>query len=1109
MTVRRDVNEYIVRNYTILQDTADKVERHLDFEDGFWWTEDVTTFSQNHARPAPPILCVLASSWNMAQGSTTCDFWRLLRMSRLTPDRQTEATTYPVLYHAKLLLRHTLFYDLQRPNPVVRSQATDFRPGSDEVDRSALHQTLYQSMTGYLQAFENATRQQGLLGPGESAALIFSLCLFSVVKTILSDQALQVPQTAPGTNLSNAPAAMHSVYRALVSLLIWSRPMGLEASGSENREEDRGLLDDMSILLRQVPWANRDSRDSTPAGALLSSFGEPENSDSDRVQGPTRLLCKGFIRPLLRAKSEPFALPPLKGSGDEPRKPLPDTRLGVLRGPNEMLPKPIYAERQQPYVFGGDNTAMSTSPQAFATEPGRRHTVAGESPSFTMGVSRGPTSPVAAHRLSQSYPRPPLPRAFCQNCNDHPEGFRGEHELRRHNEAKHKQEVKRWICAEAQNGGLNAVKPVVPLSKCKACTTRKKYGAYYNAAAHLRRTHFNPQKGGKASGDWPPMSVLKDWMKEVIGMRDQDQDDSSGAEDQEMPDYRLSDDKPDYRSPTGRASPPYQQYSATGSAPSSSSSGLAPVLPSQTLLSQAAQAIHNSQAYSQPHTPATLPPRTLLPPIITPSYGNHPAPSPYQFSFPPPQPWSSRPSPSQESAVHTPSSQLSSGPAGGPRDHRHHHHSLHPLDMSSLTTLPGSMINSNAAGGFEDGPRIEIIPARSFSSSGGRNTCPRCGRAMKDLQAHMLTHLDERPEKCPIETCEFHIKGFARKYDKNRHTLIHYKGNMICPFCPGVGTEFAKGFNRVDVFKKHLMKSHGVEQTPPNSRKNPLASGGGTAGHNGSIASCSICRSQFSTAQAFYEHLDECIFSQVLSTVPQETNGTGADNDGGTRTSSISGPSGGLKNPTVTTMARTTAPAHVGREPDQGYKKHDRNGGGRRPMEGSHPFTDDSTPNRPSTGEEGVTTQQDGTVNISGTTTGSYPTDTAVPNTANGQKEAPIVAASPSQRTPERMRMDDPSDHRAQLNIKRESQPLHDEAPQPEALPRPPSARKALPSAPGQREENVHSPPPSLSQPSSLESQGPTEEHHEEDPTEPPTGSHHQPTPETPVPPEDKTDVDT
>jgi serine/threonine protein kinase len=43
----------------------------------------------------------------------------------------------------------------------------------------------------------------------------------------------------------------------------------------------------------------------------------------------------------------------------------------------------------------------------------------------------------------------------------------------------------------------------------------------------------------------------------------------------------------------------------------------------------------------------------------------------------------------------------------------------------------------------------------------GECTYPECGKIFKDLKAHMLTHQNERPHKCPIETCEYHVKGFA------------------------------------------------------------------------------------------------------------------------------------------------------------------------------------------------------------------------------------------------------------------------------------------------------------------------------------------------------------
>ncbi|EKG18310.1 Zinc finger C2H2-type/integrase DNA-binding protein [Macrophomina phaseolina MS6] len=180
-------------------------------------------------------------------------------------------------------------------------------------------------------------------------------------------------------------------------------------------------------------------------------------------------------------------------------------------------------------------------------------------------------------------------------------------------------------------------------------------------------------------------------------------------------------------------------------------------------------------------------------------------------------------------------------------------------------------------------PSAASVQSRQSQTSGRSNSfeldeesrekgmCPieGCGRVFKDLKAHMLTHQSERPEKCPITSCEYHLKGFARKYDKNRHTLTHYKGTMVCGFCPGSGSAAEKSFNRADVFKRHLTSVHGVEQTPPNSRKkSPTAkkayTGTSTAG------TCSTCSVTFANAQEFYEHLDDCVLRVVQQADPAE-----------------------------------------------------------------------------------------------------------------------------------------------------------------------------------------------------------------------------------------------
>ena len=119
-----------------------------------------------------------------------------------------------------------------------------------------------------------------------------------------------------------------------------------------------------------------------------------------------------------------------------------------------------------------------------------------------------------------SYSRPPKEKVKCMMCNKRPDGFRGDHELRRHYERHHCAYRKVWVCVDSSDDKTR-------LAKCKQCCAQKQYGAYYNAAAHLRRVHFNPRpkgrkskgtteekRGGKGGGDSPAMDILKNWMEE-------------------------------------------------------------------------------------------------------------------------------------------------------------------------------------------------------------------------------------------------------------------------------------------------------------------------------------------------------------------------------------------------------------------------------------------------------------------------------------------------------------------------------------------------------------------------------------------------------------------
>ncbi|RMZ66589.1 key lime pathogenicity [Pyrenophora seminiperda CCB06] len=118
------------------------------------------------------------------------------------------------------------------------------------------------------------------------------------------------------------------------------------------------------------------------------------------------------------------------------------------------------------------------------------------------------------------YVRPQHPKIKCNYCNERPDGFRGTHELDRHIARAHASRRKGYICIDSSTDKKF-------LANCKHCRNKKVYGAYYNAAAHLRRAHFHPRKrgrkgkndekrGGIGGGDHPPMEYLKqNWIKEV------------------------------------------------------------------------------------------------------------------------------------------------------------------------------------------------------------------------------------------------------------------------------------------------------------------------------------------------------------------------------------------------------------------------------------------------------------------------------------------------------------------------------------------------------------------------------------------------------------------
>lgn len=147
-------------------------------------------------------------------------------------------------------------------------------------------------------------------------------------------------------------------------------------------------------------------------------------------------------------------------------------------------------------------------------------------PPAKQTIMTSPTidTPITSPTFQASSKTPPrrVLRLKCPTCNDYPEGFRSEHELRRHTNRVHRKARKVWVTIDTSPDKTF-------LANCKACQTGKRYNECYNAASHLRRMHFHPHKrgerkmsaaearrGGKPGDLDPPMEVLKaNWLREV------------------------------------------------------------------------------------------------------------------------------------------------------------------------------------------------------------------------------------------------------------------------------------------------------------------------------------------------------------------------------------------------------------------------------------------------------------------------------------------------------------------------------------------------------------------------------------------------------------------
>jgi hypothetical protein len=191
---------------------------------------------------------------------------------------------------------------------------------------------------------------------------------------------------------------------------------------------------------------------------------------------------------------------------------------------------------------------------------------------------------------------------------------------------------------------------------------------------------------------------------------------------------------------------------------------------------------------------------------------------------------------------------------------------------------------SHFSGAIAASPQAPWLSGSHGSEDDEARMCPvpGCGQLYRDLNAHMLSHASERAFKCPISTCEYHKRGFGRKFDRNRHILsYHFRAEIFCGFCP-VFQGKNKSFSRADIFKRHLISIHGVERTywgQFHASALAMREQNVCKPEQGINGKCNLCEVHFKNPQLLYEHFDDCVIRTIRNQHPNYLQSQESENE--------------------------------------------------------------------------------------------------------------------------------------------------------------------------------------------------------------------------------------
>ncbi|KAG6074467.1 hypothetical protein E4U15_006123 [Claviceps sp. LM218 group G6] len=256
----------------------------------------------------------------------------------------------------------------------------------------------------------------------------------------------------------------------------WIPPVMI--SGTLN---EAGVINDYGEALGNLPWAPiDDARPHYPGNLSMATTDAAHamdpysmfNRNGDLFASSVddafwRYPCHDLCDPITGYGAMPFS------PTEPPMEPL-ETNVGAastawLDFNTEFNPPHVETSQPETEVANVSNLELGNSPSVL------------EAASHTRHAPKGKNGPQRIHG----------PRLFCPDCANNPNGFRGNHELARHRKAKHQACVKRFVCRDPTEAGLESKLSVIqPLSGCKNCAMGKEYKRDDNAAAHLLNGHF-------------------------------------------------------------------------------------------------------------------------------------------------------------------------------------------------------------------------------------------------------------------------------------------------------------------------------------------------------------------------------------------------------------------------------------------------------------------------------------------------------------------------------------------------------------------------------------------------------------------------------------------